>query len=220
MTARFTPVPDARPDDTPWPPMRWPPAPGVLLTGTTVQLTPLDLVSDVEPLFKALDHDSVWAHVFGRPGDPQAFVEVWRKRMADGFFPWVLRLLRPVGGRPAGDVVGTSSYLEVRAAHSGLEVGGTQYTPDVWASAVNPEAKLLLFGHAFEVLGAARVQLKCDARNVRSQQAIARLGARHEGTLRKHAVRQDGTLRDSVVFSVLAEEWPEVRAGLMARLTD
>jgi RimJ/RimL family protein N-acetyltransferase len=218
-TTRFTPIPDARPDEGPWPAMAWPPAPGTVLTGNTVQLTPIDLEKDIEPLFTALDHDPVWAHVIGRPTDPGHFTEVFHQRIADGFFPWVLRLVRPVGGAAAGDVVGSSSYLEVRPSHATLEIGGTQYAPEVWASAVNPEAKLLLFGHAFDTLGAGRVQLKCDARNVRSQQAIARLGARYEGTLRRHAVRQDGTIRDSVVFSVIAEEWPEVREGLRARLT-
>jgi RimJ/RimL family protein N-acetyltransferase len=88
----------------------------------------------------------------------------------------------------------------------------------VWGTAVNPETKLLLLEHAFEVLGAGRVQLKTDVRNVRSQQAIARLGARYEGTLRRYQRRSDGTVRDTVLFSVLAEEWPAVRDGLRERL--
>jgi RimJ/RimL family protein N-acetyltransferase len=78
---------------------------------------------------------------------------------------------------------------------------------------------LLLLGHAFEVLGAERVQLKTDVRNVRSQQAIARLGAHYEGTLRRYQRRADGTVRDTVLFSVLVEEWPAVRKALQARLT-
>ncbi len=83
---------------------------------------------------------------------------------------------------------------------------------------MNPETKLLLLGHAFDVLGAGRVQLKTDVRNVRSQQAIARLGARYEGTLRRYQRRADGTVRDTVLFSILAEEWPAVRDALRARL--
>jgi len=88
----------------------------------------------------------------------------------------------------------------------------------VWASRVNPEAKLLLLRFAFDELGAGRVQLKTDIRNVRSAQAIARLGARFEGTLRRYQRRADDTVRDTVLFSILAEEWPEVRAGLQRRL--
>ena len=88
----------------------------------------------------------------------------------------------------------------------------------MWASAVNPECKLLLLRYAFEDLGVGRVQLKTDVRNVRSQQAIARLGARYEGTLGRYQRRADATVRDTVLFSILAEDWPAVKAGLVARL--
>jgi hypothetical protein len=81
----------------------------------------------------------------------------------------------------------------------------------VWATTVNPETKLLLLQHGFEVLRAGRVQLKTDVRNQRSQQAIARLGAHYEGTLRRHFRRSDGTVRDSVLFSITAEDWPACR---------
>ena len=91
------------------------------------------------------------------------------------------------------------------------------YAPSVWASDVNPACKLLLmewaFGHGF-----GRVQLKTDIRNARSQQAIARLGARYEGVLRRYQRRQDGSVRDTVVFSVTAEDWSLVRSGLVSRL--
>ena len=85
---------------------------------------------------------------------------------------------------------------------------------------VNPEAKLLLLSHAFDVLGAGRVQLKTDVRNHRSQQAIARLGARYEATLRRYQRREDGTVHDTVLFSILAEEWPAVRDGLLERISE
>jgi RimJ/RimL family protein N-acetyltransferase len=114
--------------------------------------------------------------------------------------------------------VGTSSYLDVSVHDARLEVGSTAYTPAVWGSAVNPEAKLLMLEHAFEVLNVGRVQLKTDVRNTRSQQAIARLGATYEGTLRRYQRRTDGSVRDTVMFSVAAEEWPDVRAGLQRRL--
>ncbi len=90
--------------------------------------------------------------------------------------------------------------------------------PDVWGGAVNPATKLLVLGLAFEQLGAGRVQLKTDVRNTRSQQAIARLGAGYEGVLRRYQRRSDGTVRDTVVFSVTAEDWPTVRRRLRARL--
>jgi RimJ/RimL family protein N-acetyltransferase len=90
----------------------------------------------------------------------------------------------------------------------------------VWATAVNPDVKLLLLGHAFATLRAGRVQLKTDVRNVRSQQAIARLGARYEATLRRYQRRADGTVRDTVLFSITAEEWPAVRDRLHDRVAD
>lgn len=83
---------------------------------------------------------------------------------------------------------------------------------------MNPECKLLLMQWAFEVSGMGRVQLKTDIRNARSQQAIARLGAQYEGVLRRYQRRQDGSVRDTVLFSVLADEWPAVKLGLQDRL--
>jgi len=114
--------------------------------------------------------------------------------------------------------VGATTYLDVDLDVEGLEVGWTWYASDVWGTSVNPECKLLLLGHAFEQLGAARVTLKTDARNARSRSAITRLGAHEDGTLRHHRRRVDGSVRDTTYFSLLAAEWPPVRLGLQARL--
>lgn len=92
------------------------------------------------------------------------------------------------------------------------------YDPRVWGTAVNPETKYLLLRHCFEDLGYGRVKLQTDALNTRSAAAIARLGATREGVLRRHTRRQDGTFRDTVVFSVTVDDWPRVRDGLLARL--
>ena len=99
-----------------------------------------------------------------------------------------------------------------------VEIGGTWLGRPWWRTALNTEAKLLFLGHAFESLGANRVAIKTDIRNERSQVAIARLGAQREGVLRHQMIRRDGTLRDTVMFSVIPEEWPGVRAHLEARL--
>ena len=117
-----------------------------------------------------------------------------------------------------GAAVGSTSYLDVDLSVGGLEVGWTWYSPSVWASSVNPTCKLLLLGHAFDELGAGRVTLKTDALNARSRGAILRLGATYDGTLRHHRLRQDGSVRDTAYYSVLAAEWPGVRDGLLARL--
>lgn len=199
--------------------MTWPVPDGTELVGETVRLAALDPAADAAELLRALDHDAVWAHVPGRPVDVADFAEALSRRCAlADWQPWVIRLREDVGGLEAGAIVGTTSYLDAHPRDGWLEVGFTVYTPAVWATAVNPEAKLLLFSYAFDTLGAGRVQLKTDVRNHRSQQAIARLGAKYEGTLRRSFRRDDGTIRDSVMFSVTAEDWPDVRRRLMQRV--
>lgn len=216
---RFTPLTDPRPEDTAWPQPDWPPEPGVRLIGSAVTLTGFEPERDVEELFEAVNHDAVWTHVAGRPAHARDFGERLQVRQSLGNFIWVVRLTRPLAGLSTGAVVGTTSYLEVSTPDARLEIGSTLYCPAVWGSAVNPDAKLQLLRYAFETLGMGRVQLKTDIRNARSQQAIARLGARYEGVLRRYQRRADGTVRDTVLFSLLAEEWPPARTGLLHRLS-
>lgn len=120
--------------------------------------------------------------------------------------------------KETGGCVGSSSYLAVVLAHRRLEIGWTWYPKRFWAGAVNPSAKRLLMGHGFETLGLNRIELKLDATNTRSWKAVDRLGAKHEGIFRHHMVMPDGRRRDTAYFSVLAAEWPAVKAGLDARL--
>lgn len=116
-----------------------------------------------------------------------------------------------------GSIVGTTSLLEADVVNERVHLGSTFYAPDVWGTAVNPECKLLLLRHCFADCGFGRVKIQTDLLNTRSQAAIDRLGAQREGVLRRHMRREDGTFRDTVVFSVLREEWPAVEAGLLAR---
>jgi RimJ/RimL family protein N-acetyltransferase len=218
--AVFTPVVDARPEDAPWRTMSWPPSPDITLVGRVVEVTPLDPTRDVDALFHSLDDGRVWEHLPWRPADAASLAHILTARPAAGTFVWVVRLRVPHAGLAAGTVVGTSSYLDVVAGDARLEIGSTAYRPDVWATSVNPDTKLLLLGYAFDELGAGRVQLKTDVRNTRSQRAIARLGAGYEGTLRRYQRRADGTVRDTVLFSVLAEDWPRIKEGLLGSLVD
>lgn len=219
-TPRFTPRVDARPVDIKWPQMPWPPPQDIVLRGRCVELKLADPHRDAAELFAALDHDAVWQHVAGRPSDVAGCAEILQQAVDAGRWPWVVRLTIDHAGLEAGAVVGTSSYLEVSPRDARLEIGFTAYTPAVWAGVVNPETKLLLLGYAFDTLNAGRVQLKTDVRNARSQQAIARLGAQYEGILRRYQRRADDTVRDTVLFSMLAEEWPTARDGLISRLDD
>ena len=118
----------------------------------------------------------------------------------------------------SGRAVGITTYRDVDERNRTLEVGGTWIGRPWWRTAINTEAKLLFLGHAFETLGANRVAIKTDIRNERSQAAIERLGALREGVLRHQYIRPDGSLRDTVIYSIVPEEWPGVRARLEARL--
>lgn len=119
----------------------------------------------------------------------------------------------------AGSVVGFTSLYELVVSQQRVEIGSTFYGRHVWGTAVNPACKLLLFEYSFDQLGLHRVALRCDARNTRSVAAIEKLGAVYEGTLRGHRIAADGSRGDTSYFSVLAAEWPNVRAGLEARLS-
>ena len=118
----------------------------------------------------------------------------------------------------SGRVAGATRYLNIMPNDRGLEIGGTWYGVDFQRTAVNTECKYLLLRHAFETLGAIRVQLKSDLRNERSQKAMERIGAKREGILRNHMILPDGRYRDSVFYSILDAEWPEVKMNLEAMM--
>ncbi|GIX23180.1 MULTISPECIES: GNAT family protein [Caldimonas] len=120
---------------------------------------------------------------------------------------------------PSGRVIGSTRYHDIVPAVERLEIGYTWYARSWQRSHVNTTAKLLLLTHAFEVLGARLVGFRTDNFNFVSQRAIERLGARKDGVLRHHALRRDGTVRDTVMYSLAAAEWPEVKAHLQYQLT-
>lgn len=116
--------------------------------------------------------------------------------------------------RESGRAVGWTTYLDVPGFDQSVEIGWTWYGRAVWRTAVNTSCKVMLIDHAFDVVGYNRVQLKTDNLNTRSQAAIRRIGGVHEGTLRRHRPRLDGTWRDTVVFGILDDEWPAHRDRL------
>jgi len=119
-----------------------------------------------------------------------------------------------------GKVVGTSSYLNIRRLHGGLEIGSTFLNPDARSGPVNPESKRLMLSHAFDKAGAIRVELVTDVRNARSQAAIEKLGASKEGVLRNHKITWTGHVRDTAVFSITDYDWPAIRERLEFRLAE
>jgi ribosomal-protein-alanine N-acetyltransferase len=124
-----------------------------------------------------------------------------------------------VVGAQNDEAIGRTTFMEIRPAARGLEIGRTWISRGHQGTRVNPEMKWLMMRHAFEALGAIRVQFTTGHRNLHSQRAIAKLGAVREGLLRNHLIEPDGRARDTVIYSVTAEEWPAVSRGLQKRLT-
>jgi len=120
--------------------------------------------------------------------------------------------------RNSGDIVGTTRFMNMDMPNRKVEIGSTWIAPPWQRTAVNTEAKYLMLRHAFEVWNCLRVELKTDSMNQRSRMAILRLGAKEEGTLRKHMVTWNGRQRDSVYFSILDTEWPEVKTRLEQKM--
>jgi RimJ/RimL family protein N-acetyltransferase len=185
----------------------------VTLVGRAIRMEPLE-DRHAEDLLEASE-PSIFAYML-----------IWPRTMTpEGFREYVRTLLAipeqhfmAMVEQETGRAVGMSSYMDVRPQHRGLEIGSTWIGPAYQNTAVNPESKCLMLRHAFETLGAVRVQLKTDGRNVQSQAAIAKLGAKHEGVLRRHIILPDGFIRDTVMYSITDEEWPGVREGLTRRL--
>jgi RimJ/RimL family protein N-acetyltransferase len=184
----------------------------VTLTGEHVRLEPAG-DEHLADLVAAAADPVVWAHLpWPQPQDADAM-----RGLLDGERRVALPFAQVEVA--SGRAVGITTYRDIDEHNRTLEVGGTWLGRPWWRTALNTEAKLLFLGHAFETLGANRVAIKTDIRNERSQAAIARLGAVREGVLRHQMIRPDGSLRDTVMFSVIPEEWPAVREQLRARLT-
>ena len=184
------------------------------LAGSSVRLEPLREEHSTA-LFEAAQRlDWKW---FLSPLRTREDVEA---RIAEGLksehvneaYAFAVRLLR------SNAVVGSTSYFAIVSRHKRAEVGSTWYVPSVWGTVVNPECKYLLLKHAFEDWSAIRIQLTTDVNNIHSQRAIAKLGAKFEGTLRNNGIRPDGSYRDSMLYSIVASEWPEVKAKLLRRI--
>lgn len=199
----------------------------MLLGMSAAPLSPVDLVGrhthlvplareHVDALWEAGRHPSLWSWMpspVDSREDMQAYVEEALAAAASGAaLPFATTLAT------SGEVVGSTRFAAYAPEHAKVEIGWTWITPDHQRSAVNTEAKLLMLRHAFETLELRRVELKTDALNTASRAAILRLGAVEEGTLRAHLITAGGRSRDSVYFSILRAEWPEVRARLEARL--
>ena len=186
----------------------------IVLTRGDVRLEPL-AQGHAEGLAAALAADPANFTVYG-PNTGGSTLESW---VAQAFADAEAGVRLPFAVLAEAVVAGTTSYLDVAPADGRIEIGSTWYGAPWQGTRLNPTAKLMLMQHAFDVLGATRVQLKTDARNERSRRAIAGVGATFEGILRKHSRRADGPgLRDVAMFSVTDDDWPRVQALLEQRI--
>ena len=188
------------------------------LAAEHVRLEPLTL-AHTPGLFAIGQDEEIWRWLYL---PPPANVGEMRSRVADaleaqsrgGELPFAV--VEPASGR----VIGTTRYMRIEPAHRQLEIGWTWYGRAYWGTSVNTECKYLLLRHAFESLECIRVQFATDLRNERSQRAIERIGATREGVLRDNRiVPKDGYRRSSVLYSIIDDEWPEVKAHLESLLS-
>jgi len=155
----------------------------------------------------------LWFTSVPEPGKTKEYIAAALKGQQDGhMLPWAVRDLAN------NTIVGTTRYHDIVAAIDRVEIGYTWYAASRQRSSVNTTCKLLLLEHAFDTLKCKVVGLRTDNFNFRSQRAIEGIGAKRDGVLRHHAARKDGTVRDSVMYSILAAEWPDVRRHLELRL--
>jgi RimJ/RimL family protein N-acetyltransferase len=187
----------------------------ITLSGHGVQLEPLD-EQHRQDLEVATDDGRLWElwyTVVPKPEDVKSYIDAALSgQQAGHMLPWAVRELT------TGKVIGSTRYHDIVAPIDRVEIGYTWYAQSWQRTHVNSACKLLLLGHAFDTLGCQVVGLRTDRFNLASQRAIERLGARKDGVLRHHQARKDGTARDSVIYSILAPEWLDVKRHLATRL--
>lgn len=187
----------------------------VELEGEAVRLEPL-AERHLEGLVRAGGPEEIWRWMPMRIADLEG-ARGWL-RIAETWLASQQGLVFATLDRGTGEVVGSTGFLAASPPNRRVEIGATWITPAHQRSPVNTEAKFLMLRHAFEGWSCLRVEFKTDARNERSRNALLRIGATAEGVHRAHMVMPDGRVRDSAWFSVIASEWPAVKAGLEARM--
>lgn len=188
----------------------------VTLEGQFVRLEPLSEAHVPALALVGID-DRIWQYMVYGQIHTEDDMRKWVQTLLDGQAAGT-DLPYAIIHMASGRVAGATRYLDIRPAHQGLEIGGTWYGLEFQRSIVNTECKYLLLRYAFETLGTIRVQFKADLRNERSLRAIERIGAKREGILRNHMVLPDGVRRDSVFYSIIDSEWPEIKDRLEKKL--
>jgi N-acetyltransferase len=187
----------------------------VVLEANGIRLEPLTTAHHEALSTAAADGElwKLWFTAVPPPGGMQGYIATALEGQRDGhMLPWVVR------DAASGTIIGTTRYHDIMAGIDRVEIGHTWYAQRHQRTHVNTTCKRLLLGHAFETLGCKVVGLRTDRFNLRSQRAIEALGAQRDGVIRHYGMRKDGSARDTVMYSILATEWPDVRRHLETRL--
>lgn len=187
----------------------------VVLEGERVRLLPLRL-DHADELFQAVDSAEVWTYLPCLMETPEHMTELVAEALAGN--EQGTEIPFAVYDKVAGQLIGMTRLQGISVEDRSLEIGYTWYSTSVWRTRVNTECKFLLLRHCFEVLQTIRVQFRVDSRNTRSSQAVQRIGATREGVFRKDRVLYNGYVRDTVFYSIVEEEWPDVKKRLLDRL--
>jgi N-acetyltransferase len=187
----------------------------VVLEGRLVRLEPLNM-DHLPALAEVAFSPTIWKWMpmyVTSEADLRLWIEQALDQAAVGrALPWI------TWSKGSGRIIGSTRYMDIDVHNRGLEIGGTWLAPAYQRSGINLEVKYLQLRHAFEVLGAVRVSFKTHHNNLQSQTSIAALGAKPEGVFRNHMIMPDGSFRHSFWYSIIQEEWPEIKAGLEARM--
>jgi RimJ/RimL family protein N-acetyltransferase len=189
----------------------------VILKGELVELLPLEKEL-FDELYEAASDKKIWEFYVGDWSDQSTFNKVYTEALnlrEQGLeYPFVIKL------KSNQQIIGSTRLLDIGAYNKRLEIGGTWLMPQYWATAINFDCKLSLLTFCFDEINANRVQLKTQHDNLRSRKAIEKIGGKYEGILRQHMLKDDGSFRSSAYFSILKEEWSEVKFMLENKLYD
>lgn len=190
----------------------------IVLSSNKVRLEPLS-IDHADGLFQAGQDENIWLYL---PCPVQEKVDETKAWINDAFREQdkKTQVAFTIFDAEKNLIIGSTRFLDIQRNDKNLEIGWTWLSTKIHGTSINPECKLLLMQHAFETLGAVRVQLKCDERNLRSQRAMEKLGFIREGVLRRSRLCWDGHIRNTVYYSVLDNEWPNVKETIQSFIID
>ncbi|MFL0581859.1 GNAT family N-acetyltransferase [Solibacillus silvestris] len=187
----------------------------IIVENDIVKLRPVQM-SDIEAIANAANDERIWEHMsvtlLTQEAVENYIVNAIKEREKG------ISYMFAVIEKKTDNIVGCTSFLDISFPHKRLEIGATWYNPTVWRSAINTNCKFLLFQYCFEVLNLNRIQIKTGHENYRSQKAIERIGAVKEGVLRNHMIRKEGTIRHTIMYSVIVEDWEKLKTRFIDRL--